>query len=55
MKHGLHFYTCYLSLTLNNALTSLGNNGCLGTLNLKLQKLKDKVSKKTYPILKNKK
>jgi hypothetical protein len=36
MKHGFHFYTPFLSLTLNSASTSLSDGGCLRTLNLKL-------------------
>jgi len=40
LKHGLHFYTIYLSLTLNSASASLsGDNIYLGTLNLKLPKI----------------
>jgi hypothetical protein len=42
MKHGLHFYTCSLSLSLNNASTSLSNDGYLGTLNLKLPRTRCK-------------
>jgi hypothetical protein len=39
MKLGLHFYTLFLSLTLNSTSTSLDDNDCLGTLNLKLTQI----------------
>jgi hypothetical protein len=51
----IHFYTRYLSLTLNNTFASLGSDGCLGTLNLKLPKIEDKFNERTYLIFKNKK
>jgi len=55
MKHGLHFYTFSLSLTLNNTFASVGSNGYLGTLNLKLLGIRCKFSKRTCSILQNKK
>jgi hypothetical protein len=55
MKHGFHFYTTFLSLTLNNASVSLNNGGYLGTLNLILLRSKCKFSEKTYLVLQNKK
>jgi hypothetical protein len=54
MKHGLHFYTCSLSLTLNSAFTSLSGGlggDCLGTLNPKLLRIRCKFFEKTYPVL----
>ncbi len=50
----LHFYTRSLSLTLNNTFASLGDNGCLGTLNPKLLKTSRKLSERTRLVLQNK-
>ncbi len=55
MKHGLHFYTRSLSLTLNNTFASLGNDNYLGTPNPKLLKTGCKFFKKTCLVLQNKK
>jgi hypothetical protein len=55
MKHGFHYYTCFLSPTLNNTSTSLGGDDYLGTLNPKLSRTKCKFSEGTCLILQNKK
>jgi hypothetical protein len=55
MKHGLHFQTHSLSLTLDNAFASLGNNSDWGTLNLKLSRTECKFSERTCSVFQNKK
>jgi hypothetical protein len=55
MKHELHYYTPFLSLTLNNASASLSDNGCLKTLNLKLSITRCKFFERTYLIFQNEK
>jgi hypothetical protein len=49
------FYTPSLSLTLNSVSTSLSDNSCLRTLNLKLLKIGCNFFERTYPIFQNKK
>jgi hypothetical protein len=49
------FLYTFLSLTLNSTSSSLGGDGCLGTLNPKLLKIGWKFLKRTCPILRNKK
>jgi hypothetical protein len=55
MKLGFHFNSFSLSLTLNNASTSLDGNGYLGTLNLKLLQIGWKFYEGTYLVFQNKK
>ncbi len=55
MKHGLHFYTDCLSLTLNNAFASLGDFNILRTVNPKLSWTGWKFSERTCPVLQKKK
>jgi hypothetical protein len=55
MKLGLHFNSLSLSLTLNNASTSLDGNGYVRTLNLKLSQTGRKFYEKTYLVIQNKK